>query len=253
VNTSANASANDVTAPDPNRLYPALHSPRAGEAIQPGRALELQRVVFLKPLVQSSLTEVGEYTYYDDPDDPTGFERNNILFHYGPDRLVIGRYCALARGTRFFMNAANHRATGVSTYPFPLMGGGWAAASDLFRDRPYRGDTVVGNDVWIGQDAVIMPGVRIGDGAIVAARSVVTSDVPAYAVVGGNPAGLIRMRYPEADIARLRRIAWWDWPAEEVTRAVRTLMAGDVAALAAVARERGLLTEPEEVLSGVDV
>lgn len=221
------------TAPDPERLYPALHSPRAGAPI------EQQRVVFLKPLVESPLTSVGEYTYYDDPADPTGFERNNILFHYGPDRLVIGRYCALARGVRFFMNAANHRSSGVSTYPFPLMGGAWAQAADLFRDRPYRGDTVVGNDVWIGQDAVVMPGVRIGDGAIVAARSVVTSDVPAYAVVGGNPARLIRQRYDAADVERLQRIAWWDWPAEEVTAQLRVLMAGSVDDLEAVAVERG--------------
>jgi virginiamycin A acetyltransferase len=233
-----------LSPPDPDRLYPALHSPRAGQPI------EQQRVVFLKPLVESPLTVVGEYTYYDDPADPTGFERNNILFHYGPDRLVIGRYCALARGVRFYMNAANHRTTGLSTYPFPLMGSAWAEASDLFRDRPYRGDTVVGNDVWIGQEAVVMPGVHIGDGAIVAARSVVTSDVAAYDVVGGNPARLIRHRYDATDVERLRRIAWWDWPAEQVTRHLRTLMAGNVDDLEAGAAESGLLPARADTENG---
>ncbi|WP_225729187.1 MULTISPECIES: CatB-related O-acetyltransferase [unclassified Nocardia] len=234
----------ELAAPDPDRLYPALYSPRAGGAI------ELQRVVFLKPLVQSELTEVGDYTYYDDPDDPTGFERNNILFHYGPDRLVIGRYCALARRVQFFMNAANHRVTGVSTYPFPLLGGAWTQAAELFRDRPYRGDTVVGNDVWIGQEAVIMPGVRIGDGAIVAARSVVTVDVPDYGIVAGNPARLVRLRFDAERIALLRRIAWWDWPVDEVTAHLPVLMAGTVDELASVARERGLI---EEATSDVDL
>jgi virginiamycin A acetyltransferase len=223
--------------PDPQRLYPALHSPKAA------RPIEQQRVVFLKPLVESPLTSVGEYTYYDDPTDPTGFERNNVLFHYGPDRLVIGKYCALARGVLFFMNAANHRTNGVSTYPFPLMGGAWAQAGDLFRDRPYRGDTVVGNDVWLGQESVIMPGVHIGDGAIVAARSVVTADVPAYGVVGGNPARLIRHRYDQGDIERLQHLAWWDWPVEHVTEHVRTIMAGSVDELEAAARTHGLETK----------
>jgi virginiamycin A acetyltransferase len=225
-------------APDPDRLYPNLHKSIKGVPV------EMQRVVFLKSLVQSPFTSVGDFTYYDDLADPTGFERRNVLYHYGPERLVIGKYCALAAGVRFIMGAANHRLPAISTYPFPLFGGAWTAASDLFADRPRRGDTVVGNDVWIGYQALIMPGVRIGDGAIVGAASVVANDVPPYGVVSGNPAELVRIRYPDRDVARLLRIAWWDWPVEEVTRHLRTIMGADVDALEAIAVQHRLVAEP---------
>ena len=193
------------------------------------------RVVQLKPLVTSPLIEVGEYSYYDDPDEPTAFETRNVLYHYGPERLVIGKFCALAEGVRFIMNGANHRMDGPSTFPFPIMGGSWADHADLLAGLPVKGDTVVGNDVWLGHRAMVMPGVRIGHGAIVAAGSVVVDDVADYAIVGGNPARLIRTRYDEKDIARLLAIAWWDWPAEHLTRHVRTLMSGSVDALEAAA------------------
>ncbi|MEU6091736.1 CatB-related O-acetyltransferase [Streptomyces sp. NPDC047085] len=193
------------------------------------------RVVQLKPLVTSPLIEVGEYSYYDDPDEPTAFETRNVLYHYGPEKLVIGKFCALAEGVRFIMNGANHRMDGPSTFPFPIMGGSWADHADLLAGLPVKGDTVVGNDVWLGHRAMVMPGVRIGHGAIVAAGSVVVDDVADYAIVGGNPARLIRTRYDEKDIARLLAIAWWDWPAEHLTRHVRTLMSGSVDALEAAA------------------
>jgi virginiamycin A acetyltransferase len=230
-----------VSTPDPTRLYPDVYGPNAGLIMGD------PQVVFLKPLVQSPLTTVGEYSYYADPVDPTGFERNNVLYHYGPDRLVIGRYCALARGVRFIMGAANHRRQGVSTFPFPMFGGDWMAHMDLFADRRFPGDTVIGNDVWLGYESAVLPGVRIGDGAIVAARSVVTSDVPPYAVVGGNPARPIRHRFGADETARLLRAAWWDWPADLVSANVRGIMAGDVAELEAVARAHGLLRD--EVLT----
>ncbi|WP_052847863.1 CatB-related O-acetyltransferase [Streptomyces avicenniae] len=197
------------------------------------------RVVLLKPLITSPLIEVGEFTYYDDPDDATAFESRNVLYHYGPERLVIGRFCALGTGVRFLMNGANHRMDGASTFPFPIMGGSWAEHFDLITGLPARGDTVVGNDVWFGNGATVMPGVRIGHGAIVASGSVVVSDVPDYGVVGGNPATLIRRRHSDEDIARLLAVAWWSWPLQHITEHVRTIMTGGVDDLEAVAPHRG--------------
>lgn len=193
------------------------------------------RVVLLKPLVTSPLIEVGAYSYYDDPDEPTAFETRNVLYHYGPEKLIIGKFCALGTGVRFIMNGANHRMDGPSTFPFPIMGGGWAEHFDLITGLPGRGDTVVGNDVWFGHGATVMPGVRIGHGAIIASGAVVVADVPDYGIVGGNPAQLIRTRYSEADVARLLALAWWDWPAEHLTRHVRTVMSGSIDDLEAAA------------------
>jgi virginiamycin A acetyltransferase len=223
-----------MAAPDPDRLYPNLYGPHDGNVH--GHP----RVAFLKPLVQHPFTTVGDYSYYDDPDGVTDFERRNVLYHYGPEKLVIGRYCALATGVTFLMAGANHRMAGVSTYPFPLMGGDWIEAMPVFRDRESRGDTVLGNDVWLGYRVTVMPGARIGDGAVVASGSVVTGEVPPYAIVAGNPARPVRMRFPEADIARLQALAWWDWPADDVSAAVRTIMAGDVDALEKLAHDRGV-------------
>lgn len=191
-----------------------------------------RRVQYLKTIVTSPLIDAGEYSYYDDPNGAERFQDENVLYHYGPERLVIGRFCAIATGVRFIMNGANHRTSGVSTFPFPIFGAAWAESTPLLSDLPNRGDTVVGNDVWIGYGATIAPGVRIGDGAIVAAQSVVTKDVRPYAVVGGNPAVEIRRRFNDGDVERLLEIAWWNWPIEKITECVPVLMAGDVAALA---------------------
>ncbi|WP_259453149.1 CatB-related O-acetyltransferase [Streptomyces ginkgonis] len=201
---------------DPTALHPIPGEPR---------------VVLLKPLITSPLIEAGEFSYYDDPDDPTAFETRNVLYHYGPEKLIIGRFCALGTGVKFLMNGANHRMDGPSTFPFPIMGGSWAAHADLITGLPGRGDTVVGHDVWLGHGAMVMPGVRIGHGAIVAAGSVVVEDVPDYGIVGGNPARLIRRRYSDADIARLLAVAWWDWTLERITAQVRTIMSGGIDAL----------------------
>jgi virginiamycin A acetyltransferase len=206
--------------PDPTVLHP-----------MPGQS----RVVLLKPLVTSPLIEVGEFSYYDDPAEPTAFETRNVLYHYGPEKLVIGRFCALGEGVRFIMNGANHRMDGPSTFPFPIMGGSWSEYFDLLSDLPGRGDTVVGNDVWFGYRATVMPGVRIGHGAIIAAGAVVISDVPDYGIVGGNPATLIRTRYPAEDIARLLALAWWDWPITHITSHLGTIMSGTIDDLEKVA------------------
>ncbi|MFI1235304.1 CatB-related O-acetyltransferase [Nocardia salmonicida] len=193
------------------------------------------RVVLLKPLITAPLIEVGEYSYYDDPDEPTSFETRNVLYHYGPEKLIIGKFCALGTGTRFIMNGANHRMDGPSTFPFPTMGGSWSNHFDLLTGLPVRGDTVVGNDVWFGNGVTVMPGVRIGHGAIISTGSVVTRDVPDYGIVGGNPAGLIKTRYSDGDIARLLAVAWWDWPAEHITAYVPTIMSGSIDDLEAAA------------------
>ncbi|GLX02313.1 acetyltransferase [Microtetraspora sp. NBRC 16547] len=199
-----------------------------------------ERVVFLKPLVSSPTIAVGEYTYYDDPDGATGFEHRNVLYAYGPERLIIGKYCAIASGTRFLMAGADHPTMGVSTFPFTMFGGEWTERTlDIVTGMPSRGDTVVGNDVWFGYQATIMPGVRIGDGAIIAAGAVVTADVPPYTIVGGNPARTIRRRFDDADIEGLLRAAWWHWPVDLVTEHARTIMAGTPADIVRIATEHG--------------
>ncbi|MEV0683954.1 CatB-related O-acetyltransferase [Nocardia sp. NPDC050378] len=211
-----------MPAPDPTTAHPI-----------PDRT----RVMLLKPHVTSPWIEVGDFTYYDDPDDPTAFETRNVLYSYGPEKLVIGKFCAIATGARFIMNGANHRMDGPSTYPFPVLGGSWADHIDLVMDLPSRGDTVIGNDVWIGNGATLMPGVRVGNGAIIGTGAVVTADVPDYGIVGGNPARLIRTRYPAAEVERLLACAWWDWPLDHITRHIRTIMAGSVDALESAAAE----------------
>ncbi|GBU18499.1 MULTISPECIES: CatB-related O-acetyltransferase [Methylobacterium] len=207
--------------PDPAGLHPLAGHPRT---------------VFIRNLDLPENVEVGAYSYYDDPAGPQAF-LDSILYHFAflGDRLRIGRFCAIAAGTRFLMNGGNHRLDAPSTYPFPIFGGAWAQAYEIEGKFPNRGDTVIGNDVWLGYGSTIMPGVTVGDGAVVAAMSVVTRDVPPYAIVAGNPARVVRLRFPEPDVARLRRIAWWNWDAERITRHLRAIGDGDVDALEAAA------------------
>jgi virginiamycin A acetyltransferase len=195
------------------------------------------RVCFIKNTVSNPNIVIGDYTYYDDPVDSEDFERN-VLYHYPfvGDRLIIGRFCAIAANVRFVMNGANHLMSGMSTYPFSLMGCGWERVRPELDDLPMKGDTVVGNDVWIGREALIMPGVHIGDGAIIASCSVVVSDVDAYAIVGGNPAKPIRKRFPDGIIAALEEIAWWDWDADTITRNLEAIVGSDIEVLWSVAR-----------------
>ena len=192
-------------------------------------------VVFLKPLLATrpeiGNVEVGDYTYYDDFDDPLRFFERNVRYNLGFSgaRLSIGRYCALANGTTFVMPDANHAIGGATTYPFPIFGGDWAARLDLADMAfPRKGDTVVGHDVWFGYESLVMPGVRIGHGAIVGARAVVTRDVPDYAVVAGNPARVVRRRFDEATVGRLLRLGWWDWPPDRVAEAIPLLVKGEI-------------------------
>jgi virginiamycin A acetyltransferase len=190
------------------------------------------RVCFIKNTVQSPNIIVGEYSYYDDPEDPEGFERR-VLHHYPEmgDKLIIGRFCAVASRVTFIMNGANHKMSGFSTYPFQIFGHGWERVMPRPDELPFKGDTVVGNDVWIGHEAVIMPGVHIGDGAIVAAKSVVVGDVAPYTIVGGNPARPIRARFPDAVVAELLAIAWWNWDIEKISRNLEAIVGADLDAL----------------------
>jgi virginiamycin A acetyltransferase len=129
------------------------------------------------------------------------------------------------------MNGANHKLDGISTYPFPIFGNGWETAMNLLIDLPSKGDTVIGNDVWIGYESLIMPGVKIGDGAVIAAKSVVVKDIPAYTVVGGNPAHPIKQRFSDAEVAQLLEIRWWDWEIDKISRHVSIIMQSDIQAL----------------------
>ncbi|MEJ5177037.1 Vat family streptogramin A O-acetyltransferase [Erwinia sp. MYb416] len=190
------------------------------------------QVCFIKNSVSNPNILIGDYTYYDDPEGAENFERN-VLYHYPfiGDKLIIGKFCALARGVKFIMNGANHKTSGLSTFPFFIFGNGWESAAPEPGDLPYKGDTRVGNDVWMGYDCLIMPGVTIGNGAIISSRSVVVSDVPAYSIVGGNPAKVIRQRFSDEVIAELEKIAWWDWSPEKITQNLAAISGGDVVRL----------------------
>lgn len=203
--------------PDPSTKYPMKGFPQVG---------------FIKNLIDAPNVIVGDYTYYDDPEGPENFAKN-ILYHYPfiGDKLVIGKFCAIAKGAKFIMNGANHKISGISTYPFSIFGEGWEKVMPGPNDLPYKGDTVIGNDVWIGYESLIMPGVHIGDGAVIASRSVVTKDIPAYTIAGGNPCKEIRKRFSDGDISRLLSIAWWNWPVEKITAHLPLIVSTDIDSL----------------------
>jgi virginiamycin A acetyltransferase len=194
--------------PNPTTLYPL-----------PG----YDKLCFLKPLLNNPMIEVGDFTYYADFDDVHNFEKNvKYHFDFNNDKLIIGKFCSIAHGVEFILNGGNHQVEAISTYPFNIFGEEWADAMEG-RQYPQKGDIVIGNDVWIGYRAVIMPGVTIGDGAIIAACAVVTKDVAPYSIVGGNPAREIRKRFSESKIAELLALKWWDWPIEKINLHVRDL------------------------------
>ena len=197
-----------------------------------------RQTVYLKHAVKAPSIIVGDYTIYNDfVYNPVDFEKNNVLFNYPEfgDHLIIGKFCAIARGIEFVMNGANHRMNSVSTYPFNIMGGGWEAFAPTLDDLPLKGDTVVGSDVWIGQNVTVMPGVHIGDGAIIGANSVVTKDVPPYCIAGGNPCRMIRRRFDDELIAYLLDLKWWDWDAGKIFRNMEALCSGDLTKIRSIA------------------
>lgn len=194
--------------------------------------------VYLKSVVTDPNILVGDFTIYNDyVNDPRDFEKNNILYHYplcNKERLVIGKYCSIACGAKFMFTGGNHTLKSLSTYPFPVFPDEWGLDEWHCADAwDNHGDIVIGNDVWIGYEAVIMQGVTIGDGAIIATRSVVTKDVPPYTIVGGSPAKEIRKRFDEATIHQLLELQWWNWPAEKVKANLNDIMHGNLSPLLA--------------------
>lgn len=210
-----------VDYPSPDKMYPVV--------LPDGS--DYRGTVFLKPAVQHPQMEVGAYSYASafDPPEDWAARLAPYLFDFSPERLIIGTFCQIADGVTFITASANHRYDGISSFPFAIFGGG---ARDGRPSMPGPGaDTVIGNDVWIGQGARILPGARLGDGVIVGAGAVVGGDVPAYSIVAGNPAKVVRMRFPEADVKTLQQIAWWDWPIDVILAHEAEIAGGDVAAL----------------------
>ena len=194
--------------PDKNEIFPLQ---------------EYKRLCFLKNIIKNPNIIVGDYTYYDDFDNVENFEKN-VKYHFDfvGDKLIIGKFCMIASDVKFIMNGANHLTSSISTYPFAIFGNGWEKAMEG-KNYPQKGDIVIGNDVWIGYNATIMAGVKIGDGAIIATNSTVTRDVEPYAIVGGNPAKEIKKRFSEDKIRKLLDLKWWDWEIDKITRNVSQL------------------------------
>lgn len=204
-----------------------MHGPSPDERFPMGREAGM---VFLKNIVTNPNIVVGDYTYYHDFENPENFEKN-VLYHFDfiGDKLIIGKFCSIASNVRFIMNGGNHRTDWFTNYPFPVFGNGWETA--MPDSWPNRGDTNIGNDVWFGHGATIMPGVTIGDGAIIATASVVTKDVAPYTVVGGNPAQVLRRRFNDDVIETLLELRWWDWDIEKITANVKAICGGNIEVL----------------------
>ena len=190
------------------------------------------QTIYLNTIINNPNIIVGDYTIYNDfVNDPTQFEKNNVLYHYpiNQDRLIIGKFCSIACGAKFLFNSANHALRSLSNYTFPLFFEEWGLnKKNVASAWDNKGDIIIGNDVWIGYEAVIMAGVHIGDGAVIAARAVVTKDVPPYTIVGGTPARKIRMRFEEETIVKLQQIQWWNWPVEKIRQSLPYIMDGTV-------------------------
>ena len=203
-----------------NKIYPRPHD---------------KQIVYLKSVVDNPNIEIGEYTIYNDfVNDPCDFEKNNVLYHYpiNSDKLKIGKFCSIACGSKFLFTSANHTLGSLSTYTFPIFFDEWGLDAKNIRSAwDNKGDIVIGNDVWIGYEAVILSGVTIGDGAIIGTRAVVTKDVPPYTIVGGIPAKPIRRRFDDKTIAELLRLRWWDWDEEKIRRNISAIQSGNIAAL----------------------
>lgn len=202
-----------MTGPDPHTSFPLAHH---------------QKLCFLKNCIQNPNIIVGDYTYYDDFEDVHNFEKN-VKYHFDfiGDKLYIGKFCMIASGVQFIMNGGNHLTEAFSAYPFAIFGHGWEHAMEG-KSYPTKGDTRVENDVWIGHNATIMPGVTIGNGAVIAANSTVTRDVAPYTIVGGNPATLIRQRFSDEVIALLLKLEWWNWDIEKITAKLSILTGNQI-------------------------
>lgn len=190
--------------PNPDALYPIQG---------------YDKLIFLKNFVKAPNIIVGDYTYFDDRRyGPEKFEEYNVLYNYdfSKVKLVFGKFCAIAAETKFIMTG-DHKLDSISTYPFPIFGHGWESAFNVY-DLPVKGDIIVGNDVWFGYDSLVKNGVKIGDGAIIAARAVVVKDVPPYCIVAGNPAKVVKQRFDDTTVERLIKLAWWNWDIEKINK-----------------------------------
>ena len=200
-----------------NKIYP-----RTGDT----------ETVYLKNVITAPNIEIGDYTMYNDfVRDPQDFQKNNVLYHYpvNHDRLMIEKFCSIACGAKFIFTSANHSLKSLSTYPFPIFFEEWGLdVTDITDAWDNKGDIVVGNDVWIGYEAVIFSGVTIGDGAIIGSRAVVTKDIPPYTIVGGVPAKPIRKRFDDVTIARLLELKWWDWSEERIKANLKIIQSGRI-------------------------
>ena len=200
-----------------NKIYP-----RTGDT----------ETVYLKNVITDPNIEIGDYTMYNNfVCDPQDFQKNNVLYHYpvNHDRLMIGKFCSIACGAKFIFTSANHSLKSLSTYPFPIFFEEWGLdVTDITDAWDNKGDIIVGNDVWIGYEAVILSGVTIGDGAIIGSRAVVTKDIPPYTIVGGVPAKPIRKRFDDVTIARLLELKWWDWSEERIKANLKIIQSGRI-------------------------
>lgn len=202
--------------PNPNKLYPKNND---------------FKTIYLKNAITNPNISIGNFTIYNDfVNEPKDFEKNNVLYHYpiNNDKLIIGKFCSIACGVKFIMTSANHTNSSFSTYPFPIFCEEWDDNLNVVDAWDNKGNIVIGNDVWIGYDAVIMSGVNIGHGAIIGTRAVVTKDVPPYAVVGGNPAKIIKMRYDDVIIKNLLDIKWWNWDIEYIQKNLSNIRNGSI-------------------------
>lgn len=201
-----------------------------------------KQTVYLNAVIKDPQIEVGDYTIYNDfVADPLLFEKNNVLYHYPihREKLIIGKFCSIACGAKFLFNCANHTLKSLSTYTFPLFYEKWELEkSNITTAWDNKGDIVIGNDVWIGYEAVIMAGVHIGDGAIIAARAVVTKDVPPYTIVGGTPAIEIRKRFDAEVIQQLLMLKWWNWSTDKIRQCLPYIAEGKMNELLTINKER---------------
>ena len=201
------------------------------------------QTVYLKNVVTNANIEIGDYTMYNDfVQDPLDFEKNNVLYHYpiNKDKLKIGKFCSIACGAKFLFTSANHKMRSLSTYPFPIFFEEWGLDVKNICDAwDNKGDIVIGNDVWIGYEAVILSGVTIGDGAIIGSRAVVTKDVEPYTIVGGVPAKSIRKRFDDKTILKLENIRWWNWDEKQIRKGIQAIQSGNIIELEKISDEQG--------------
>ena len=205
-----------MTIPDTNKIYPRTND---------------REIVYLKNVITNPNIQIGEYTIYNDfYNNPLEFQKNNVLYHYpiNSDKLIIGKFCSIACGTKFLMNCANHTLHSLSTYTFPLFSEEWEHKMNVRNSWDNRGDIIIGNDVWIGYEAVILSGVNIGDGAIIGTRAVVTKDVPPYTIVGGSPARVLKKRFSDDIIDKLLKMKWWNWPVEKIAKSLKYIQSGNL-------------------------